>query len=113
MESKRRAKEKMKTDWHAWWEALPQWERGKNYSAPHKSKTDITFMLPRPAVAAITGFRTGHGYFKSYLHKFVPAKYLDNKCRCRLRPPQTVQHLILRCPLLTEERERDVGFRFV
>ena len=55
-------------------------------------------------MAAITGFRTGHGYFKSYLHEFVPAKYLDNKCRCRLRPPQTVQHLILRCSLLTKKR---------
>ena len=36
---KRRAKEKMKTDWHAWWEDLPQWERGKNYSAtPQKEE---------------------------------------------------------------------------
>jgi len=46
---------------------------------------------------------TGHGNIKAYLHKY---KIIDDQtCPCR-KGPQTVQHIILDCPLLEKEREK-------
>ena len=62
--------------------------------------------LPRTdqaTASTIHQLRLGHGYFRSYLIRLP--NYDSTRCLCS-EPLQTTKHLLLRCPLYREERER-------
>jgi len=55
-----------------------------------------------PISAEFTAMVTGHGLTRSYLHRF---KFIPNStCSCRIKEEQTVNHIILKCTKLENER---------
>jgi hypothetical protein len=55
-----------------------------------------------PILAEFTAKVTGHGLTRSYLHRF---KIIPNStCPCRLKEEQTINHIILNCTQLENER---------
>ena len=55
-----------------------------------------------PISAEFMAMVTGHGLTRSYLHKF---KFIPNStCPCRLKDEQTINHIILNCTQLENER---------
>ncbi|XP_060802853.1 uncharacterized protein LOC132902312 [Amyelois transitella] len=81
-------------------------------SAPQGSVTRSFF----PSIFAIAQFRqyikpsfsvtqilSGHGYHKSYLHKYKITE--DDRCPCDDVTPQDVHHLLKSCPIFRKHRE--------
>jgi hypothetical protein len=66
---------------------------------PHiKERLKITL----PISAEFTAMVTGHGLTRSYLHRF---KIIPNStCPCRLKEEQTINHIILNCTQLENQR---------
>jgi ribonuclease HI len=60
------------------------------------SRTPINFFLAQAL--------TGHGGNRSYLKRFMLRP--DDACTCDNRTPQTIKHLINRCPLFDEGRQQ-------
>ena len=57
-----------------------------------------------PISAKFTAMVTGHGLTRSYLHRF---KIIPNPtCPYRLKEEQTINHVILNCTQLENERRR-------
>jgi hypothetical protein len=55
-----------------------------------------------PISAEFTDIVTGHGLTRSYLHKF---KFIPNStCPCRIKEEQTINHIIMNCTKLENER---------
>jgi len=55
-----------------------------------------------PISAEFTAMLTGHGLTRSYLHRF---KFIPNSiCSWRIKEEQTVNHIILKCTKLENER---------
>jgi len=55
-----------------------------------------------PISAEFTAMVMGHGLTRSYLHRF---KFIPNStCSCRIKEEQTINHTILNCTQLENER---------
>jgi len=55
-----------------------------------------------PISSEFTAMVTGHSLTRLYLHRF---KFIPNSaCSCRIKEEQTVNHIILRCTKLENER---------
>jgi hypothetical protein len=58
----------------------------------------------RKTQSAYYTLKLGHGYFKSYLHRFH--KTASNRCECGRE--ETPEHLLLRCALYKDKRSRQL-----
>jgi hypothetical protein len=55
-----------------------------------------------PMSSEFTAMVTGHGLTRTYLHRF---KFIPNSiCSCRIKEEQRVNHIILKCTKLENER---------
>jgi len=55
-----------------------------------------------PISAEFTPIVTGHGLTRSYLHRF---KFIPNStCPCQIKDKQTINHIIMNCTQLENER---------
>ena len=59
--------------------------------------------MERETASAYYQLKIGHGYFKSYLHRFNQIE--TDRCPCSGTAKQTPQHLILECKKYTAERQ--------
>lgn len=101
---KRVCREARKREWRTIWES-DSTNRGRNYDGFFKHKPDQIFATNnRPFVSAVTQLRTGHGYFRSYLHRIPNNQINTPTCFCNTNQHQTPKHLILKCPKFRKAR---------
>ena len=84
-----------------------------SHSAQHTTHMPLDDMMPHHQIHQyitltpnFTAFVTSHGKTKSYLHRFNIIESPD--CPCG-GGSQTVDHLLIDCTILQEERERLIG----
>jgi hypothetical protein len=94
-------KETTDTKWKEWWTALPDNKKGSSYfqynqDPPTTKVSPHLHKLTRLQVSTITQFKTGHGYFKTYLQRQQPD--LNTTCtKCNLKQPHSPEHILLHC----------------
>ena len=71
-----------------------QWFQNLDAVRNFITRTDASFEL--------TQVLTGHGFHKSYLHRFKITT--DDKCPCDDATPQTIEHLFKDCPKYSSQR---------
>jgi len=91
-------KEKEITKWQEQWTSSTKGAVSKLFFPYMKER--INTMIP--VAAEFTAMVTGHGLTRSYLHRF---KIIPNStCPCGLKEEQTINHIILNCTQLENER---------
>ena len=100
----RATKERKVKDWKTRWESQ---KRSRNFTGSFRHLPDALLLNNnRRLVSTMSQLRTGHGYFNSYLGR--PGNNnglgLTPACKCGATR-QTPEHLLVFCPLLTEDRE--------
>lgn len=91
-------REKTLRKWQEQWTISTKGAITKSFFPSIKDRLKINL----PVGAEFTSIVTGHGFTRSYLHRFkiIPTP----TCPCRLKEEQTVNHIILRCATLIKER---------
>ncbi|XP_060804988.1 uncharacterized protein LOC106141549 [Amyelois transitella] len=100
--AKRLLRQRTLDAWQSEYEAAPQGAITKSFFssihaiAEFRKFVKISF--------TITQILTGHGYHKSYLHKYKITE--DDRCPCDDETPQDVHHLLEHCPIFYSSREK-------
>lgn len=77
----------------------------QSYACKYRWRVGKTLRIPpaeREPASAYYQLKLGHGYLKSYLHRFK--KSTNDRCTCVGAPAQTPRHLLLECSLYSEQR---------
>jgi len=91
-------KENGLTKWQEQWTSSTKGEVSKLFFPYIKER--MKSMIP--ISAEFTAMVTGHGLTRSYLHRF---NFIPNStCPCRIKQEQTINHIILNCTQLGNER---------
>ena len=110
-ESARRSIREWETrQWNKNWDESDK-GRGVWQQLKRPNRADPWWKLRRREQAAIAQFRTGHCPIGAYFGRFRPN--FDSRCRHCLEAEETVEHLLLDCPALREERVDGNGQLFV
>ncbi|EKG18611.1 hypothetical protein MPH_04146, partial [Macrophomina phaseolina MS6] len=88
-------------EWENRWKSTPSSAYSKTFGWKIKRKLKPPTSV-RETASAFYQLKTGHGYFRSYLHRFNHAE--DDGCPCSGTAKQTPKHLLLECPLYRTER---------
>jgi hypothetical protein len=86
------------TRWQEQWTSSTKGAVSKLFFLHIKERLKITL----PVSAEFTAMVTGHGLTRSYLHRFK--LILNSTFPCRLKEEQTINHIILNCTQLENQR---------
>jgi len=84
-----------------------RWDRSATGRWTHKLLPDIARWIEKPPLNLsfhLTQALSGHGCFRSYLHKMNRAE--DSYCSYCMDPEDTPEHTLFKCPRWIDERER-------
>ena len=96
------------SDWRKHWITSKHGKQYVNNSNKHWPKLKLATSYTntsRHTVFQLLSLRTGHGFFKSYLKKIKAKDITTSKCNCG-HPNQTVDHLLLYCPIYQRQRKK-------
>ncbi|XP_060801139.1 uncharacterized protein LOC132901923 [Amyelois transitella] len=100
--AKRLLRQRTLDAWQCEYESAPQGSVTKSF---FKSISSIAQFRKYVKLSfPITQILTGHGYHKSYLHKYKITE--DDRCPCDDVTPQDVHHLLESCPIFHNKREK-------
>jgi len=90
-------------DWMDHWRTS---NHGRSYGGTPQRKMDFVFQnYPRRITSQLLQLRTGHGYFRNYLHRINPEDHPSPICFCG-QERQTPSHLLLKCQLFRRQRDQ-------
>jgi ribonuclease HI len=102
---KRQARGQLLQDWINHW-ANDTLVKGKQYDGHPKLRMDgLYYTNPRKATSALVQLRTGHGPYRSYLHRIKAPHINTPQCHCSTAI-QTPEHLLLKCKTFEPQRRK-------
>ena len=99
---KRHAKAEVFLDWMDEWDHSTH---GRGYEgAPRRQLDPVYKSAARLLTSQILQLRTGHGYFRTYLHRIRPERFASPLCHCG-QDRQSPAHLLIHCSAFQRQRQ--------